>query len=129
MLPRGASGNLDTPKLPEIENHMRVLLDENLDWRAVRYLDAAFHVTMVSWQGWKGMRNGELLEQAASAFDALVTMDKGIEHQQNLRKYEIGVILIAARSNRLADIQPALLRVNEVLRDIQPGEVIHVTVR
>lgn len=107
---------------------MRVLLDENLDWRVVRYFDADFQVTTVSRQGWKGKRNGELLEQAAAMFDALVTMDKGIEHQQNLRKYEIGVILISARSNRLEDVQPAMLRVNEVLREVQPGHIIHVTV-
>ena len=87
---------------------MRVLLDENLDWRVVRYFDADFQVTTVSRQGWKGMRNGELLEQAAATFDALVTMDRGIEYQQNLRKYEIGIILISARSNRLEDIQPAM---------------------
>ena len=108
---------------------MRVLLDENLDWRVVRYFDADFQVTTVSRQGWKGMRNGELLEQAAATFDALVTMDKSIEHQQNLRKYEIGVILISARSNRLEDVQPAMLRVNEVLREVQSGHVIHVTVK
>lgn len=60
-------------------------------------------------------------------FDALVTMDKGIE--QNLRKYEIGVILISARSNWLEDVQPAMLRVNEVLREVQSGQVIHVTVK
>ncbi|MDE0425208.1 MAG: DUF5615 family PIN-like protein [Candidatus Poribacteria bacterium] len=107
---------------------MRVLLDENLDWRLVRYFDADFQVTTVSRQGWKGMRNGELLEQAAAAFDALVTMDKGIEHQQNFRKYAIGVILISARSNRLQDIQPAMLQVNAVLRKIQPRNIIHVTV-
>ncbi|RKU39646.1 hypothetical protein C6496_00635 [Candidatus Poribacteria bacterium] len=107
---------------------MRVLLDENLDWRLVRYFDADFQVTTVSRQGWKGMRNGELLEQTAGAFDALVTMDKGIEHQQNLRKYAIGVILISARSNRLQDIQPAMLRVNAALREVQPGDIIHVTV-
>ena len=107
---------------------MRVLLDENLDWRVVRYFDADFQVTTVSRHGWKGMRNGELLEQAAATFDALVTMDKGIEHQQNLRKYEIGVILISARSNRLEDVQPAMLRVNEVLREVQSAHVIHVTV-
>ena len=107
---------------------MRILLDENLDWRLVRYFDADFQVTTVSQQGWKGMRNGELLEQAAAVFDALVTMDKGIEHQQNLRKYAIGVILISARSNRLQDIQPAMLRVNAVLRKVQPGNIIHVTV-
>ena len=37
---------------------MRVLLDENLDWRVVRYFDLDFQVTTVSRQGWKGMRNG-----------------------------------------------------------------------
>ena len=105
---------------------MRVLLDENLDWRLVRYFDADFQVTTVSRQGWKGMRNGELLERAAVAFDAIVTMDRGIEHQQNLRKYTIGVILISARSNRIEDIHPAMLRVNEMLREVQPGHVIHV---
>lgn len=83
---------------------MRVLLDENLDWRLVRYFDADFQVTTVSRLGWKGKRNGELLQQAAATFDALVTMDKGIEHQQNLSKYAIGVILISARSNRIQDI-------------------------
>ena len=106
---------------------MRVLLDENLDWRLVRYFDADFQVTTVSRQGWKGRRNGELLRQAAATFDALITMDKGIEHQQNLRKYTIGVILISAKSNRLQDIQPAMLRVNQVLRTLEPGQVIHVT--
>ena len=106
---------------------MRVLLDENLDWRLVRYFDADFQVTTVSQQGWKGMRNGELLRQAAKTFDALITMDKGIEHQQNLRKYTIGIILISAKSNRLQDIQPAMRRVNEVLKTLEPGQVIPVS--
>ncbi len=108
---------------------MHVLLDENLDWRLVRYFDADFQVTTVSRLGWKGKRNGELLQQAAATFDALVTMDKGIEHQQNLSKYAIGVILISARSNRIQDIQPAMLKVNQVLREVQPGQVLHVTAR
>ena len=105
---------------------MRVLLDENLDWRLVRYFDADFQVSTVSRQGWKGTRNSELLRQAALTFDALVTMDRGIEYQQNISKYAIGVILISARSNRLEDVQPAMRRVNQVLRSVQPGQVIHV---
>lgn len=105
---------------------MRVLLDENLDWRLVRYFDADFQVTTMDRQGWKGKRNGELLEEAAETFDVLVTMDKGFEYQQNISEYAIGVILISARSNRLQDIQPAMLEVNQVLRDVQPGQVIHV---
>ena len=106
---------------------MRVLLDENLDWRLVRYFDADFQVTTVSQRGWKGMRNGELLRRASKTFDALITMDKGIEHQQNLRKYTIGIILISAKSNRLQDIQPAMRRVNQVLRTLEPGHVIRVS--
>ena len=105
---------------------MRVLLDENLDWRLVRYFDADFQVTTVSRQGWNGMRNGEPLEQATAMFDTLVTMDRGIEHQQNLRKYTISIVLISAKSNRIEDIRPAMLRVNEVLREVQLGHVIHV---
>lgn len=105
---------------------MHVLLDENLDWRLVQYFDAIFQVTTVSRQGWNGMRNGELLERAAAVFDALVTMDRGIEHQQNLRKYTISVVLISAKSNRIEDIRPAMLRVNEVLKEAQPGHVTHV---
>ena len=106
---------------------MRVLLDENLDWRLVRHFDADFQVTTVSRQGWKGTRNSELLQQAQAAFDVLVTMDRSIEHQQNLSKYTIGVILISARSNRIQNIQPAMLRVNKIIREVQPGQVIHVT--
>lgn len=97
---------------------MRVLLDENLDWRLVRYFEADFQVTTVSRQGWKGKRNGDLLAQAAEAFDALVTMDKGIEHEQNLRKYTISIILISAKSNRIQDIEPAMFRVNQILRTL-----------
>ena len=107
---------------------MRVLLDENLDWRLVRYFDTDFQVTTVSRQGWKGKRNGELLAQAAKVFDALVTMDKGIEHEQNLRKYTISIILISAKSSRIQDIQPAMFRVNQILRTLEPGQVRHVTV-
>ncbi len=105
---------------------MRVLLDENLDWRLVRYFDPDCHVTTVNRHGWKGKRNGELLEQAAEIFDVLVTMDKGIEYQQNISKYAIGIIIISARSNKLQDIQPVMLEVNQVLRDVQPGQVIRV---
>ena len=56
---------------------MHVLLDENLDWRLVKYFDSDFQVTNVNQQGWTGKRDSELLRQAAATFDVLVTMDKG----------------------------------------------------
>ncbi|MYE91248.1 hypothetical protein F4X33_19890 [Candidatus Poribacteria bacterium] len=106
---------------------MRVPLDKNLDWRLIRDFNPDFQVTTVARLGWKGKRNGELLQQAAAAFDALVTMDSSIEYQQNPSKYAVSVIVISARSNRLQDVQPAMSRVNQVLREVQPGQVVHVT--
>lgn len=105
---------------------MHVLLDENLDWRLVKYFDSDFQVTSVNQQGWTGKRDSELLQQASATFDVLVTMDRGIEYQQNISKYALGIVIIAARSSRLQDIQPAMLKVNQVIRDVQPGQVILV---
>ena len=34
--------------------------------------------------GWKGAKNGELLALAAGRYDAFLTVDAGIEYQQNL---------------------------------------------
>jgi len=54
---------------------MRLLLDENLDWRLRRDL-AAHHVDSVPLIDWAGVENGELLKKAVEAgFDVLITMD------------------------------------------------------
>ena len=78
---------------------MHVLLDENLDWRLVRYFDADFQVTSVSRQRWQGMRNGELLERAAAAFDALVTMEEALN---------INRISVNTRSVSFSSLQEAI---------------------
>jgi predicted nuclease of predicted toxin-antitoxin system len=106
---------------------MRVLLDEHLNWRLTRYFDSDFQVTTVLWRGWSGKQNGELLQEAEAEFDVLVTMDKSIEHQQNLSHTKLAIIVIEAISNRLADVLPAMPEVNGALQSIQPGQVIHVT--
>ena len=61
---------------------MRILLDENLDWRLRRNLPG-HEVESVPLLGWAGIENGELLRKAVEAgFDALVTMDGNMLHQQ-----------------------------------------------
>ena len=68
---------------------MRLLLDENLDWRLSR--DLPGHQTeSVPSLGWAGIQNGELLAKAVEAgFDVLVTMDSNMVHQQNTGKYKM----------------------------------------
>lgn len=106
---------------------MRVLLDEHLDRRLKALFDRRFEVVTVKECGWSGIKNGPLLKAAQEeGFDALVTMDRSIEHQQNLRSLTLGIVVLRARSNRRQDTAPLIPQVNEVLTRIQPGEVIYV---
>jgi len=105
---------------------MRVLLDENVDRRLRRFFDPMFEVVTVAEHGWSGKKNGELLRAAEQDFDALVTMDKGIEHQQSIRSYDLGFVLIQAVSNRRVDVEPAMGRVNRALRSVRAGQLLVV---
>jgi predicted nuclease of predicted toxin-antitoxin system len=106
---------------------MRVLLDENLPRRLKRYFAEEVDVMTVREQGWSGKKNGDLLQEAQTVFDAFVTTDQGIPHQQNLALFSIAIILLEARSNRLVDLLPLMPRVNEVLAMVLPGELVRVT--
>ena len=67
---------------------MRLLLDENLPKRLKN--DFPEHeVFIVRDKGWNGIKNGELLKlMIANGFDALMTFDKNLQHQQNFSKYD-----------------------------------------
>jgi len=77
---------------------MKLLLDENvpiqikqdiLDFKTV------YSVFTVAEKGWKGTKNGELLKfMLEEKFDALITADKNIQHQQNFEKYPLPVIVL-----------------------------------
>ena len=105
---------------------MRVLLDEQIDWRLRRLFDPEHEVETVRERGGIGRRNGALLSVAALDFDVWVTMDRGLEYQQNLPSFEIAVILIRDRSNRRSDVEPAMAEMNRVPRDAEPGKLYRV---
>ena len=106
---------------------MRVLLDEQLDRRLKNDFSSDYEVWTVADRGWKGMKNGKLLRATAQEFGAFITMDKGIEHQQNWQILPLAIVIISAKTNRYADVAPAIPEVNEVLRRIQEGELAHVS--
>ena len=102
---------------------MRLLLDENLDWRLRRDL-LDHEVESVPLIGWAGIENGELLRKAVEAgFDVLVTMDSNMVHQQNIGQYAISVVALRAQSNRLANTRPLMLDLLALLPNIKPGTV------
>ncbi|MDA2925401.1 DUF5615 family PIN-like protein [Acidobacteria bacterium AH-259-L09] len=101
---------------------MRVLLDESLP-RGLKGLLLGHDVRTVVEQGWRSTRNSDLLRLAESEFHAFVTADQGMEHEQNLEQFDLGVIILVARSNRLADYEPLAASLVEAVNDIKPGEL------
>jgi len=74
--------------------------------------------------GWAGIENGELLRKAVEAgFDALITMDSSMVHQQKIEKYAIAVVALRAASNRLADTRPLMPALLALLSQIKSGTV------
>lgn len=100
---------------------MRVLLDENLNWRLKRDLPG-HEVESVPLIGWAGIQNGALLRKAVEGgFEALVTMDSNMVHQQDLSSHAIAVMVLRAPSNRLQDTRPLMPAVLQALPHAPKG--------
>jgi hypothetical protein len=84
---------------------MKVLLDECIDQRFASEI-TGHEVKTVPEMGWVNLKNGQLLTLAQADFDVFVTVDRNLPYQQNLPKYNIAVVVLRAKSNRLADLQP-----------------------
>ena len=106
---------------------MRLLLDECLPVELAAYLPG-HEVRTARDQGWLGIQNGRLLRLIAdsAAFDAFVTVDKNLPHQQNLRRLPFAVVVLRVRSTRVPDV---LAQAPELLRRLPAaaaGEVVVV---
>jgi len=94
---------------------VRVLLDECLPRRLKREL-SGHEVRTVPEMGWASTRNGDLLRLATAAgFDAFLTVDRKLQHEHNLARFNIAVLVLVADSNTLADLQPLMSHVSDVL--------------
>ncbi len=99
---------------------MKLLLDECVDWRLSRELQG-HDVKTARQMGWSTIQNGELLALAARAFDVFVTVDRKLPSQQNLVGLPIAVVVLRARTNRLADLKPLVPNLMRVLPRAKPG--------
>jgi len=106
---------------------MNLLLDECVPRRLKRNFASEGHTcSTVQEAGLAGKTNGELLRLAQGKFQVLVTLDKGLPYQQGLAKTNIAVLLIRAKSNRVADILPSIPACLVALQSIRLGEVVYV---
>lgn len=77
-------------------------------------------------RGWNGKSNGELLELAEKEFDAILTTDKGLPHQQNLVRFDLAVVLLRAESNAYEDLAPLMDEAVAALSSTAPGTATRV---
>jgi predicted nuclease of predicted toxin-antitoxin system len=98
---------------------MRVLFDQGTPAPLRNHLPR--HAVETAYErGWGGLKNGELLAHAeAEGFDALVTTDQNLRHQQNLRERKLGVVVLMTTS--WPRIRPNVNLVVRVLDDLRPG--------
>lgn len=93
---------------------MRVLLDECLPRRLKREL-VGHDVKTAPEMEWASKKNGDLLTLAAAEFEILLTSDQNLSRQQNLSAFDIAVIVLVARSNRLEDLRQLVPKILEIL--------------
>ena len=80
--------------------------------------------------GWASRRNGDLLRAAvAGGFEAFVTVDRKLQHQQNLSAFNIAVVVLEAKSDTLADLRPVVPEVREILPRVPKGQATVVRSR
>lgn len=103
---------------------MKLLLDENLP-RKLKLEFTEHEIFTVRDKSWNGFKNGKLLRlMVAEGFDALLTFDKNLQHQQNFETVPITVFVLTARSNQYKHVQPLVEQVKTHLEDLKPGVTV-----
>jgi len=99
---------------------VKILLDESLPVRLAHELHG-HKVATVTQEGWTGTKNGELLKLAAGKFDVFITADQNLQYQVNMLRAKIPIIILVAKTNRLADLKPLVPKILLALRNLEKG--------
>jgi predicted nuclease of predicted toxin-antitoxin system len=80
---------------------MKILLDECVTKKLKQHL-TEFEVETVVEMNWSGLKNGNLMKVATEEnFDILLTIDKNLRFQQNLKNYNISVVVLDVEKSKI----------------------------
>ena len=83
---------------------MKILLDECETKRLKSHLEE-FEVYTVREMGWGGIKNEKLIALCVeNKFDLLLTIDKNLTFQQNLKKYSLTIVVIDSLTSKLEEL-------------------------
>ena len=105
---------------------MKILFDQGTPAPLRRML--VDHVVITAHElGWSTLKNGDLLQAAESAgFDAFVTTDQNLRHQQNLAGKRIAIVVL--QTTRWSLIRPFSEKVLSALNAAVPGSYVLVAI-
>jgi hypothetical protein len=72
---------------------LKILLDEGVP-RIIQKRLSELSISSVEEMGWRGIKNGALLDLMAGQFQILITTDKNLPSQQNLKKRQISLVIL-----------------------------------
>jgi hypothetical protein len=105
---------------------MRILFDHGAPSGIIRSL-ADHEVTEAIERGWDRISNGELLTKAeAAGFELLLTTDKRIRYQQNLKGRKIAVVVLGNSAWRI--VRKHLTRNIDAVNAATPGSYTEVDI-
>lgn len=104
---------------------MRVLLDECLPRKLKRELPG-HEVRSAPELGWARLKDAELLRRVEDDFDVFVTADGSLPYQQNLTRLRLAIVVLRARSTRLATLLPLMPELRRRLPSLRAGHVLEI---
>ena len=105
---------------------MRILFDHNTP-RQLRSELIGHEVDVAEERGWATLVNGLLLDRAEEAgYEVMITADKSIPYQQNIRSRSFALIVLGA--NRWPLIKSRIEEIRAAVAETQPGEVREVSI-
>jgi hypothetical protein len=103
---------------------MKILFDQGVPAPLRRALTV--HSVSTAYEvGWHELDNGELLKAAEQQFDVLVTTDKNLRHQQDLKRQRMAVLILPSTSWPI--IQGYLSEITIAIDQLRPGDVRELT--
>lgn len=99
---------------------MRILFDQGTPVPLREHLPGHSVVTAYE-KGWSTLRNGELLAEAETQFDVLVTTDRNLRFQQNLTARRLAIIVLPTTS--WPRLRPVVASIAEFVAAAAPGSI------
>lgn len=103
---------------------MKILFDQGTP-APLRHALADHSVSTAHEMGWANLENGDLLREAEAAFDAFITTDQNLRHQQNLEARRLAILVLPTTSWPM--IQRHLQQVTAAVNALAPGDLVELT--